>query len=991
MNRIIILLFALLSFGVSSFAAENNPASVVGLLNRIGGNGTADRMVTVLDESLATNGQELFVITAINGKPAVKGTSISAITTGINWYLNHYAHVNLTWNQLTADLSETAFPVPENEERHVCDADYRYYLNYCTFGYSMTTWTWERWQQEIDWMALHGINMPLQIVGLEQVWKALLMEDYGYSEADAEAFVPGPAFTAWWGMNNLEGWGGDNNKPATGVKNDAWYDRQVALAQKILAREREMGMQPVLPGFSGTVPDNFGTKTGIACESQGGWCGFQRPYIMDPTNARFSEVAAAYYKQLEKVMGTSLYYSMDPFHEGGRIASGKYAEGYKAIYDAMNTCCGTNTKWVIQQWQWSSYQGTSLTAVPEKRLIVLDLFSDGQPRFDNWKGYAPQEAIYCAIPNFGGRTGFFGRIPKMADNYFSYKSKYASIKGIGAAPEAIEQTPVVYDLLFELPWMGQKPDCSAWMRDYAAARYGRTSVSKGTTDSAADTAWQILLNTVLNNTTELQGPHEAIVCARPSLTVNSVSTWGGTTIYYDQMQVCEAAYDLLAAYDDITTNGSELAKLNYSYDLVDITRQVLTDYSKSLLAGIQQASSDTASNEFRERRAAFLQLILDLDELLGTNRIFRLGNWTETARNAASEVPGATDSTRDWYELDNARTLITTWGDYDQSEGGLRDYSYREWQGMLKDYYYPRWKYWFEHKMQAPSKGWFYTDWNWAHETGRPTGATSKGTTAYSKNRTYYSAEPEGDSYEVAKRLLEKYVLPYKKSDGTTGYDYYLLDSHHDGVWTYPVEDTSDWSTLESYKQYINTLSAVVVPFYDGRTDEDAAMIYQTKGIPATLHQKTQEVLCDEGDKITLSWTGNDGLKYCYLTVWLDSDGDGTFEKKVTTLGTANAQNSAVCNGSVTITCPDLSECRETRVRMRFDSAWNIAKTADATATRFFYDIPLVSYSRVVGLDSPTCSSPAVGNAAYDLSGRRLAAAHHAVVISSNGRKTYIK
>lgn len=50
----------------------------------------------------------------------------------------------------------------------------RYYLNYCTYSYSMAFWDWERWEKEIDWMAMHGINMPLSITGMEVVWYNLL-------------------------------------------------------------------------------------------------------------------------------------------------------------------------------------------------------------------------------------------------------------------------------------------------------------------------------------------------------------------------------------------------------------------------------------------------------------------------------------------------------------------------------------------------------------------------------------------------------------------------------------------------------------------------------------------------------------------------------------------------------------------------------------------------------------------------------------------------
>lgn len=43
--------------------------------------------------------------------------------------------------------------------------EYRYYMNVCTFGYSYVWWGWERWEREIDWMAMNGINIPLAFVG----------------------------------------------------------------------------------------------------------------------------------------------------------------------------------------------------------------------------------------------------------------------------------------------------------------------------------------------------------------------------------------------------------------------------------------------------------------------------------------------------------------------------------------------------------------------------------------------------------------------------------------------------------------------------------------------------------------------------------------------------------------------------------------------------------------------------------------------------------
>ena len=755
-------LFILVSFSLCILtpllhvsAAQRNPKPIARLLDRIGGKGMSRRIITELDESISGSGDR-FVISQRRGKPLVQGSSLMAISTGINWYLNHYAHVNLSWNKLTADLTGIDLPLPQQQEEHSCRADYRYYLNYCTFGYSMSTWTWERWEQEIDWMALHGINMPLQIVGLESVWREFLIRDCHYREEDAEAFIPGPAFTPWWGMNNLEGWG---NLPGM---MSLWCQRQKELGRRICERERELGMQPVLPGFSGMVPSNFEAKTGIRTEKANLWCQFQRPTILDPSSPDFARLAASYYARLSEVMGESRYYSMDPFHEGGTISSGRYAEGYEAIYHAMDAHGGKDSRWVIQQWQWAGYQALSLKAVPEGRLIVLDLFSDGHPAFETFNGYAPQEAVYCTIPNFGGRTGFMGRLPSMAEGYFQTLKQYPSLRGIGAAPEAIESVPVVYDLLYELPWMAEQPDINQWIKDYAWSRYGMRS-------REAELAWQGILETAMDERSGLQGPHEAVMCARPSLQVDRVSSWGGTKLFYDPQKLGQAVRHLLVAAGEMATDGS-VGAANMSYDLCDLTRQMMSDQSLLLLRQMHTAYSARQMQEFNSLKERFLLLLRETDTLLGTNALFRLGHWTEAARKIADEVVGFLPSRNiydvdissthkrlaDWLEYDNARRLITTWGDMAQAEGGgLRDYSYRQWQGLLASYYQPRWEYFFQHMdEQTP---WFYSEWNWAHELQGEWGADSKGS-ARNKQPQRFSPIPYGNTLEVAKTLINKYV-----------------------------------------------------------------------------------------------------------------------------------------------------------------------------------------------------------------------------------------
>ncbi|MBR6698835.1 MAG: alpha-N-acetylglucosaminidase C-terminal domain-containing protein, partial [Bacteroidaceae bacterium] len=460
---------------------------------------------------------------------------------------------------------------------------------------------------------------------------------------------------------------------------------------------------------------------------------------------------------LKEVMGESQYYSMDPFHEGGGVGT---MEDYEALYAAMEAA-KPGSQWVIQQWQWSATQKYSLTAVPAGRLVVLDLFSDGSPAFDNYNGYAPQDAVFCAIPNFGGRSGLMGRLQNVTDNYFKFKGKYASIKGIGAAPEAIEQTPVTYDLIFQLPWMnGVKPDVAAWVDNYAVARYGQDN-------AVVKEAWSLLRQGPLNYGADgIQGPVEDVWAARPNLDAKPASYWGktlnhagGTYTKSRRQMLIDATYKLLSQQEALGMAAGSVYESNYNYDLVEFGGGVMADYAYDLLLGIKEARNAGNTALYESRRDAFLQLILDMDAFKGTNLNFRLGKWTQEARDAAGEVKGATTATPDWYEFNNARTIVSTWS----SPGtNLNDYSYRSWQGLLKDLYYPRWKHYFDNNCTTAEYKFF--EWNWAHGMKHSVGQTAISNEPLAKGEAghtdSYTREPEGNTVDKAKEILGKYIIP---------------------------------------------------------------------------------------------------------------------------------------------------------------------------------------------------------------------------------------
>ena len=281
-KRTVVLFVLLLSVWMGGVCA--NP--IKGLLERID-EGASRKFVIELKKG----DKDFFELDQKGKKVVIRGNTYVNIATGLNWYLKYYAGINLTWNGMTAELPDVLPPV-EKLLRKETDLKLRYDFNYCTYSYTMAFWDWKRWEQEIDWMALHGINLPLAAVGMECVWRNMLLK-LGYTNDEVNQFIAGPAFLAWWAMNNLEGWGGPNP--------DTWYAQQEALQKQILKRMKEYGIMPVFPGYSGMVPNNADVKLGLDLDKPELWNGFTRPAFLQPTDPRYSEIAALYYEEQKKL------------------------------------------------------------------------------------------------------------------------------------------------------------------------------------------------------------------------------------------------------------------------------------------------------------------------------------------------------------------------------------------------------------------------------------------------------------------------------------------------------------------------------------------------------------------------------------------------------------------------------------------------------------------------------------------------------------------
>lgn len=624
---------------------------------------------------------DFFELDQKGDKVVIRGNNYVNIACGLNWYLKYHVGVHLCWNNMQAKLPEV-LPKVKKKERYETEMKYRYDFNYCTFSYTMAFWDWKRWEKEIDWMALHGINLPLAMVGTDGVWYNVLKK-LGYTKDEINEFIAGPGFQAWWLMNNLEGWGGPNP--------DSWYKQQILLQKQIVKRMREYGIEPVFPGYSGMVPHNAKEKLGLNVSYPGLWNGYHRPAFLQPTDPRFQEIASLYYNEINKLYGKANYYSMDPFHEGGSVAGVDLNAAGKAIMQAMKK---NNPKatWIAQAWQ-ANPRPQMIEQLKAEDLIVLDLFAESRPQWGDpespWyreSGFGQHDWLYCMLLNYGGNVGLHGKMKHLIDEFYkAKKSPFGkTLKGVGLTMEGSENNPVMYELLTELPWRPIHFDKDQWLKDYTIARYGKSN-------QTVQNAWILLSNSIYNcpakNTQ--QGTHESIFCARPSKHPYQVSSWSEMQDYYDPKDVIQAAEMMLSVADLFVGNN------NFEYDLIDIVRQAIAEKGRLVEKVIETAFTAKDKQLYKASSDRFLELLLLQDDLLGLRKEFMLGNWLEQAKQK-----GLTEQEKNLYEW-NARVQITTWGNRIASDdGGLRDYAHREWNGLLKDFYYNRWKLWFEYQYQ---------------------------------------------------------------------------------------------------------------------------------------------------------------------------------------------------------------------------------------------------------------------------------------------------
>jgi alpha-N-acetylglucosaminidase len=117
---------------------------------------------------------------------------------------------------------------------------------------------------------------------------------------------------------------------------------------------------------------------------------------------------------------------------------------------------------------------------------------------------------------------------------------------------------------------------------------------------------------------------ESIITGRP--TFDSTTIWTRTKLNYNPKDFLPAWDYFIAAADKCRNSDG------FQYDLMDITRQVLANYALSVHAKLVISYRNKDRAAYKKYSMEFLEIISDLDSLLGTRKDFLLGKWISDAR-----------------------------------------------------------------------------------------------------------------------------------------------------------------------------------------------------------------------------------------------------------------------------------------------------------------------------------------------------------------------
>lgn len=728
MKKIGFLLLSLFLYISLSATTDADCQAAMALSRRVLGEKASRQIVFKKSENNLHH--DCFTLSRKDSKILIEGNNAGSMATGLGYYLKNYCHCNYSWMQSGPLALPSKLPMLEESVTVNATVSKRFFLNYCTFGYTMPWWQWEDWSHFIDWMALNGVNMALAITGQESIWYKIWTE-MGLTDAQVRDYFTGPAHLPWHRMQNVDRW----FSPLP----QSWLDSQLELQKLIVERERSLGITPVLPAFNGHVPREIKSIYPDAPLSElGGWSGFKGDMgctFLDPMSPLFSEIQMRFIRKEMEIYGTDHVYGVDIFNEVMPPSSDPQylSRVSRQIYDSM-TQADPDAVWLQMGWLfvnarkfWNNERVDAyLTSFPKERQLMLDYYCDKREVWQSTNSFFGVPYIWCYLGNFGGNTNLCGVPASIQEKISRVKEEGGSdFSGIGCTLEGLDCNPYIYEFVLSQAW--ERPQTAGDLATHLAR-----SRTQGKSLEAVE-AWKVLLDSVYTGPTGTG--QSSLLCHRPNIG-KSKTRYATAEITYENTVLLKALKLLLDA------EGKGPA---YNFDVVNLTRQWLSNHFNELKREYDKAYQSKNLVRMDMLSSRMLEVLDDLDMILASDSYFLLGKWISDARYWGK------DAREKLYFERNARNLITSWSDSDMT---LNDYAARTLNGLVRDYYKPRYVMFFESVKSCVERGLEWDEMQY--------GLYNKRVTAFEhdwwdKPQGTYISRPAGDAVALSRMIIGKY------------------------------------------------------------------------------------------------------------------------------------------------------------------------------------------------------------------------------------------
>ncbi|CAI4229647.1 unnamed protein product [Auanema sp. JU1783] len=622
--------------------------------------------IIIQEEQHSLKSDEVLISTTAKGQTQVVASSGLAALYGINHYLRNYCFTQVTWDN--SSIGNGCSDESINDIIRLEAPAVRYFGNPAAFSYSFAWWNWKDWQRMLDWLALNGFNMVYMPIGQEALWKEVFME-MALSRNDLEQYFTGPAYLAWNRMGKLKSWGGGLT--------DSFMDSQLELAKKIVGRMNELGIIPVLPTFSGIVPDVmeslFADETFVRNMC---WQNFGEDQScllsVHPASPLFQEIADRFMKKQQAAYGSATHvYSADPFVDMNSLNDYRQV---KLLAKAIYTGCAQNDErciWLLHsstfdEGGWSSkLVKTFLSAIPLGNLLMIDQTAEHHPRWVDYNSFYGHAFVWGFQHNAGGSTEIRGNLKHMDKSYQYALSSENSMIGGGLTMEAINQNFIVYQFMIDRMWRKSLAQLSSWLSSYVSSRYNSH-------DETMLKAWNLIAQSFYSEPMSTGDyPNFSIFLYNRPKFNQRIKYWFDPKLIGNIANYFASSKDILWQNDLFRQDYNDFMREYLQYQLGN--RVILQFYE-----GYGIGDNDLVQSS-----------CLDIQKMF--KKINQHTNYNLLDYEKAAVSFGTTDRERKQLS-ENSRDILTTWGPSAQN----LDSAHREWAGLISDYYQRRWAFFCE-------------------------------------------------------------------------------------------------------------------------------------------------------------------------------------------------------------------------------------------------------------------------------------------------------